>query len=56
MLEDKMTVKDMIVEALKEAKIMEMARDTPDDSHMLYVAQRLSGAPFSFIEQVFRSM
>lgn len=56
MLENTMTVKDMIVEALREARIMEMARDNPDNDHMLFVAQRLSGAPFSFIEQVYRAM
>ena len=53
MPEDKMTVKDLIVEALKEAKILEMARDNPDDDNMLFVAQKLSGAPFSFVKTIY---
>lgn len=44
---------EVIKEAIEEAKIMECARDTYDEDHILYVAQRLSGAPFSFVNQVF---
>lgn len=46
------TVLELIREALDEAKILECARDEYDEDHMLYVAQRLSGAPFSFVEHV----
>lgn len=52
MFNESVTLKDAISEALKEAEILEMARDFPDKEHMLYIAQVLSGAPFSFVEQV----
>lgn len=47
------TLQEVIEEALEEAKILECARETYDEDHVLYVAQRLSGAPYSFIEQVY---
>ena len=50
----KLTLKEEIEEAIDEAKILECARDTYDESHMLFTAMKLSGAPFSFVEQVFR--
>lgn len=46
------TLQELIEEALEEAKILECARDRYDEDHLLYVAQRLSGAPYSFIEKV----
>ena len=46
-------VKVLIEEALEEAHIMELAREAYDNDHMLYIAQRLSGAPYSFVEQVY---
>jgi len=48
------TLYEEIVEAIEEAKILECAREEFDKDHMLFVAQKLSGAPFSFIEQVYR--
>jgi hypothetical protein len=51
-----MTVKETIVEAIEEAKILECARDTYDTDHVLFVAQKLSGAPFSFVKEVFMDM
>jgi hypothetical protein len=51
-LENK-SVYELIVEALEEANILECARDQYESDHMLYVAQRLSGAPFSLVEEIF---
>jgi len=51
-MEDK-TVLELIKEALEEAKILECAHDEYREDNMLLTAMRLSGAPFSFIEQVY---
>ena len=48
------TLYENIVEALEEAKILECVRDEYEESNMLYVAQRLSGAPFSFVQEVYQ--
>jgi len=45
-------LRDQINEALIEATILECARENFDEDHLLYVAQKLSGAPFSFIKEV----
>lgn len=45
---------DQIVEAIEEARILECAMEHYDTGHMLTTAQRLSGAPFSFVEEVFQ--
>lgn len=50
---EKRTLFDQIVEAIDEARILECAMDRYDTNHMLTIAQRLSGAPFSFVEEVF---
>ena len=42
-----------ILEALAEAKILEGALEEPDEEHMLYTAMKLSGAPYSFIEEIY---
>lgn len=47
------SVYELIVEALEEANILECARDQYEQEHMLYVAQRLSGAPFFLVREVF---
>ena len=47
------TVRELIEEALTEARIMEAARETFDKDNMLLTAMRLSGAPFSFVEMVY---
>jgi len=47
------TVRELIEEALSEARIMEAARETFDKDNMLLTAMRLSGAPFSFVEMVY---
>lgn len=43
---------DEIVEALEEARIMECARDEYDEEHVMCVAQKLSGAPLHFVEEI----
>lgn len=47
------TVRELIEEAITEARILECARATFDVDNMLLTAMRLSGAPFSFIEMVY---
>jgi hypothetical protein len=48
------TLYELIVEALEEAKMLEMGVAEPDEDHMLLTAMRLSGAPYSFVEQVYQ--
>lgn len=50
------TVYELIVEALDEARIMECAREEFEEDHLLYIAQRLSGAPFSFVSDVYKRL
>mgnify|MGYP006932105633 CR=1 FL=1 len=50
---ENLSVYELITDALDEANILECARDTYEREHMLYVAQRLSGAPFSFVQEIF---
>jgi hypothetical protein len=47
------TVRELIEEAIAEARILECARATFDVDNMLLTAMRLSGAPFSFVEMVY---
>jgi hypothetical protein len=47
------TVRELIEEAIVEARILESARAVFDVDNMLLTAMRLSGAPFSFIEKVY---
>jgi hypothetical protein len=47
-----LNLNDQIKEALTEAMILECAREEYDEDHLLYVAQRLSGAPYSFIKEI----
>ena len=44
----------IIQDAIKEAKILESIRDVYDQDRMLFVAMKLSGAPWSFILEVFQ--
>lgn len=48
-----MNVREIIQEAIDEARIMECARDVYDENHVLFVAQKLSGCPFGFVKEVF---
>ena len=46
-------LQDEIFEAIDEARILECAMEKFDKDHMLFVAQKLSGAPFSFVQEVY---
>ena len=48
-----MNVREIIEEAIDEARILECALDEYDEDHVLFVAQKLSGCPFGFVKQVF---
>lgn len=47
------TVREIIEEALKEANLLESALEEFNEEHMLYTAMKMSGAPYSFIEDVY---
>lgn len=47
------TVRELIEEAILEARILEAARDVFEVDNMLSIAMRLSGAPFSLVEYVY---
>ncbi len=47
------TLRELIEEAIVEARILECARAVYDVNNMLLTAMRLSGAPYSFIEKVY---
>lgn len=49
-------LKELILEAITEARIMECAHDVYDENHILLTAMRLSGAPYSFIQETFEKM
>jgi len=49
-------LRDEIVDAIEEAKILECARDEYEENHMLFIAQKLSGAPFSFVKETYVEM
>lgn len=51
---EKQSVRELIEEALAEAKILESALEEFDEEHMLYTAMKLSGAPYSFVEEVYK--
>lgn len=51
----RMKLVDLIQEALQEAHIMECAREQYAVDNLLYVAQRLSCAPFSFVKEVYEA-
>lgn len=51
-MEKSQTLKELILEAVEEARILECARDSYDEDNVLLTAMRLSGAPFSFIKEV----
>ena len=48
------TLQMLIQDAIEEAKILEYAREHYEQDRMLYVAQRLSGAPYSFVKEVYQ--
>ena len=48
-----MNVREIIEEAIDEARILECALDEYDEDHLLFVAQKLSGCSFGFVKEVF---
>lgn len=48
-----MTMRQLIEEAIIEARILESARAVFDVDNMLLTAMRLSGAPYSFVESLY---
>jgi hypothetical protein len=51
-MEKNQTLKELILEAVEEARILECARESYDEDNVMLTAMRLSGAPFSFIKEV----
>lgn len=47
------TLRELIEEAIVEARILERARAVYDVDNMLLTAMRLSGAPFSFVQMIY---
>jgi hypothetical protein len=48
------TLLEVIREAIKESQMLELGVTEPDEDRMLFNAMRLSGAPYSFVEQVYQ--
>lgn len=48
------SVKELIEEALAEAKILESALEEFDEEHMVYTAMKLSGAPYKLVEDFYK--
>lgn len=49
------SVSELIKDALQEAMLLESGIETFDECRMLFIAQKLSGAPYSFVEQVYKN-
>jgi hypothetical protein len=47
------SLQDQIIEAIEEARILECAMERYSNDRMLFTAQKLSGAPYSFVQEVF---
>lgn len=47
------SLEELIREAIVEALYLEMGMEKYNETHVLDVAMRLSGAPFSFVKDVF---
>jgi hypothetical protein len=50
------SLQELIVEAIEEARILECARETYDTNNVILTAQRLSGASFSFTNEIYKKM
>lgn len=46
-------IRELILEALEEASILEGALEEPSEERMLYTAMRLSGVPHSFVKEIY---
>ena len=51
-MEKNQTLKELILEAVEEARILECARESYDEDNVMLTAMRLSGVPFSFVKEV----
>ena len=49
------SVGELIRDALREASLLESGVDTVDEGRLLFIAQKLSGAPYSFVEEVYKN-
>jgi hypothetical protein len=47
------TVKEIAVEAIDEAKVLEFGCEEYNESHMLETAERLSGLPYFMVKEVY---
>jgi len=50
------TLKESIVEAIEEARILECARDFFEVDNVITTAMRLSGAPYSFTVEIYEKI
>jgi hypothetical protein len=48
------TLLEVIREAIKESQMLELGVSEPDEDRMLFNAMRLSGAPYSFVQEVYQ--
>jgi hypothetical protein len=48
-------LREQILDAIREAQILEMGLDKYSTDHVLFTAQKLSGAPFSFVREIFEN-
>lgn len=46
-------IRELTLEALEEASILEGALEEPSEERMLYIAMRLSGVPHSFVKEIY---
>jgi len=47
------SLREEVVDAIEEATILECALDEFNEDHILYVAQKLSKAPLSFVQKIY---
>lgn len=48
------TLLELIREAIEESQMLELGVTEPDEDRMLFNAMRLSGAPYSFVQEVYQ--
>lgn len=54
-MNENMTVRELALEALNEAQVLESAKESFDLHRMLYIAECLSGVPYFLVKQVYDS-
>ena len=47
------TVQELAIDAIKEAHILEYAREYYDETHMLEIAESLCGVPYFMVKEVY---